>query len=89
MLIILLFVIIVLEKILLYTILFNQNLTAEEAVIHFLITIFVFIFSLSIHEFAHALAALKMGDPTAKLAGRLTLNPFKHLNFTGFLMFIF
>lgn len=72
----------------LYYILFNQDLTAEEAVIHFLITIGVFMISLTIHEFAHAYAAHKMGDDTAKLAGRMTLNPFKHLNFSGFIFFM-
>ena len=73
----------------LYYILFQNNLTASEAVIHFLITIFVYMFSLAIHEFAHAFSAFKMGDPTAKLAGRMSLNPFKHLDFMGFLMFLF
>jgi len=73
---------------LLYYILYNQNLTPEEAVIHFLITIAVFMISLTVHEFAHAFSAYKMGDPTAKLAGRMTLNPFKHLNLFGFIMFM-
>ena len=72
----------------LYYILFNSNLTAQQAVIHFLITIFVYIFSLTIHEFAHAFVAFKCGDPTAKLSGRMSLNPLKHLDFMGFLMFI-
>ena len=72
----------------LYYILFNSNLTAEEAVIHFLITIAVFMISLTIHEFAHAFTAYKMGDPTAKLAGRMSLNPFKHLNLSGFIFFM-
>lgn len=35
------------------------------------------------HEFAHAWAANKAGDPTAKLAGRMTLNPAKHLDPIG------
>lgn len=35
------------------------------------------------HEFAHAYAAYKMGDDTAHLSGRLTLNPFKHLDIFG------
>jgi len=74
---------------LLYYILFNSTLTASESVIHFLITIAVYMISLSIHEVAHAYSAFKMGDPTAKLAGRMTLNPFKHLDTMGFLMFIF
>lgn len=73
----------------LYYILFNNNLTAEQAVTHFLITIFVFMISLTLHEFAHGLAAVKMGDPTPKLAGRLSLNPFKHLDLKGFMFFVF
>ena len=68
---------------------FSSNLTASEAVIHFLITIFVYMISLSVHEFAHAYVAFKCGDPTAKMAGRMTINPFKHLDLTGFLMFVF
>ena len=53
----------------------------------FLISILVFFVSLSAHEFAHGLMALKMGDKTAKLAGRLTMNPLKHLDKSGFLCF--
>lgn len=72
-----------------YNFLTHSSLSAEDAVISFLITIIVFIFSLSIHEFAHAFAAKKMGDLTAKMAGRMTINPFKHLDLTGFLFFLF
>ena len=42
---------------------------------------------ISLHEFAHAYVADKCGDPTAKLLGRLTLNPFKHFEPLGILMF--
>lgn len=59
-----------------------------EAVIVFLITVFVFLISLSMHEFSHALMAYKLGDITPKVTGRLTLNPFKHLSLSGFLWFI-
>ncbi len=45
----------------------------------------VILFSLSVHEAAHAFAALKCGDDTAKNFGRLTLNPLKHLNPIGFI----
>ena len=72
----------------LYYILFNDYYTPREAVIVFLITIFVYLISLTLHEFAHSLTAYKMGDPTPKLMGRLTLNPFKHLSLGGFLMFV-
>lgn len=47
----------------------------------------VFIFSLlvaiTVHEFAHAFVALKAGDPTAKMMGRVTLNPMAHLDPMG------
>lgn len=42
---------------------------------------------LSFHEFAHAYAAYKCGDPTAKFAGRMTLNPIKHFDPLGVIMF--
>jgi Zn-dependent protease len=45
--------------------------------------IIVLIFSAVIHEVSHGFTAEKLGDPTARLAGRLTLNPFKHLEFFG------
>lgn len=43
----------------------------------------IFLISLSIHEFAHAFAANKFGDDTAKSQGRLTLNPIKHIDLIG------
>jgi len=45
--------------------------------------------SLTIHEFAHARVALAFGDPTALRAGRLTLNPLKHLSLVGTLVLLF
>ena len=44
------------------------------------------IFIFAPHEFAHAFVAYKCGDPTAKMQGRMTLNPIKHLDPTGFIM---
>ena len=41
------------------------------------------ILAVTLHEVAHGYAALKMGDHTARLAGRLTLNPIKHLDLFG------
>ncbi len=43
----------------------------------------VLIFSVMIHEISHGYIAEHLGDPTARLAGRLTLNPLKHLDFFG------
>jgi len=58
-------------------------------VVEILILVFVLALSLSFHEFAHAFAALRMGDDTAALAGRLTLNPLRHLDPVGSLVFLF
>lgn len=46
-------------------------------------------FVLTLHEFAHAFAAYKCGDPTAKWAGRLTLNPAKHFDPLGLVSSLF
>lgn len=46
------------------------------------------VISLTIHEFSHAWAAVKLGDETPRLAGRLTLNPLKHLDPFGSLMLL-
>jgi Zn-dependent protease len=43
--------------------------------------------SLALHELAHAWTAWRLGDPTAKEEGRITLNPIKHLDPLGTLMF--
>lgn len=53
--------------------------------IQLLLSLPIIIFALSVHETAHGWVAYKLGDPTAKTLGRLTLNPFKHLNLFGFL----
>lgn len=44
------------------------------------------LWALTIHEFAHGWVAYKLGDPTAKMAGRLSLNPIHHLDPIGTLM---
>lgn len=46
------------------------------------------LFALTVHEFSHAYVAWRLGDPTAKNEGRLTLNPLKHLDPLGVLAFI-
>jgi Zn-dependent protease len=46
------------------------------------------LYSVIFHELAHGWVAYKMGDPTAKLLGRLTLNPLKHLDLIGTLMLL-
>ena len=44
---------------------------------------------MSIHEVAHGLVSYWMGDPTAKLEGRLSLNPFKHIDWAGLVCLLF
>ncbi|MBP3315648.1 MAG: site-2 protease family protein [Clostridia bacterium] len=51
-----------------------------------LLAIPIILLTLSVHETAHGYVANKLGDPTAKSLGRLTLNPFKHFDTLGFLM---
>jgi len=43
----------------------------------------VLLFSLSLHEAAHAWMASRLGDPTARMMGRVTLNPIKHIDLVG------
>ena len=47
------------------------------------------VFALVFHEFSHAWVANKLGDPTARYSGRLTLNPLAHLDPFGSLMILF
>ena len=54
----------------------------------FLIVLPIFIGSLTLHELAHGLVAYRLGDPTAKLMGRLSLNPIVHLDPLGSLFFV-
>lgn len=54
----------------------------------FLLRIPVILLALSMHEAAHGLAAYKLGDPTARNMGRLTLNPIRHLDPIGTLMML-
>ena len=49
----------------------------------------VIFLSLSVHEYFHGLAAYKLGDNTAKLSGRLTINPFAHIDLLGTLAMLF
>jgi Zn-dependent protease len=42
--------------------------------------IIILFFAIILHEYAHGWSAYQLGDPTAKQAGRLTLNPFKHID---------
>lgn len=54
-----------------------------------LYTLPAFVMAISFHEFAHAWVADKLGDHTARFAGRMTLDPRSHFDVFGFLLFIF
>jgi Zn-dependent protease len=60
---------------------FNQE--AIERLLHFATLLPIFFLSIAAHEYAHARAAYHYGDDTAERRGRLTLNPFKHLDLVG------
>jgi len=47
------------------------------------------IIGLSLHEYAHAFAAYKLGDPTPKMQGRVTINPMAHIDPLGFAALVF
>ena len=51
----------------------------------YLLSLPVLLMAFSIHESAHGYAAYKLGDPTARNLGRITLNPIKHIDIFGFI----
>jgi len=51
--------------------------------INFIFSIAILILSVVVHEVSHGYIAYLLGDPTAKRAGRLSMNPLKHLDLTG------
>ena len=61
-------------------------MTDNSLVVQFLIISPLLLLSLVLHELAHGWVAWKLGDPTAKAHGRLTLNPIKHLDRWGTVM---
>jgi Zn-dependent protease len=60
-----------------------RNLTPEQLIANLL----ALLIGMTIHEFAHNFVGDRMGDPTPRRLGRLTLNPFVHINWVGWLMF--
>lgn len=52
-------------------------------------SVLVVVFSICLHEFLHAWAALKMGDPTAADRGHLTMNPFRQMGVVSLVMLLF
>lgn len=59
-----------------------------SAVIYIISSLVVIFLTLPIHEFAHGYAAVKLGDNTPRWQGRLTLNPFAHIDYVGSLFIL-
>ncbi len=62
---------------------FSGDIQITELILNFVFVSVVVMFSLSVHETAHGYVAYKLGDPTARNLGRLTLDPKKHLDTIG------
>jgi len=57
----------------------------DKWILELIIALPAVLWAITIHEFAHAYVAYKLGDPTPKFQGRLTLNPLAHLDVLGFI----
>ncbi|MBR6916770.1 MAG: site-2 protease family protein [Clostridia bacterium] len=68
--------------------LLTSSYDIKTKIMLFLFTALIVVFSLSVHECSHGLAAYALGDSTAKYRGRLTLNPKKHMNPVGTIMML-
>ncbi len=55
----------------------------DQSHVNIVFEIIVLLFSVSFHESAHAWTAWRLGDPTASMLGRITLNPVKHIDLLG------
>lgn len=51
-----------------------------QLIISFAVSFSLLLIAMTVHEFAHGLVAYKLGDPTARYSGRLTLNPLAHID---------
>ncbi|GHU37231.1 hypothetical protein FACS1894105_08960 [Clostridia bacterium] len=65
---------------------FGENI--GEFFLQLLYFVPIFLITIVVHEVSHGYTAYKLGDHTAKSAGRLTLNPLKHIDVIGFIMLI-
>ncbi len=68
--------------------LYNPNYDFQTKIIIFFTFLVAVMIGMTFHEGAHAFAAHKCGDLTPKMSGRLTLNPFAHIDKMGFLSFL-
>ena len=72
-----------LEVIFLLRTIFSGELDFMTAVVYIISALAVVFITMPIHEFAHGFAAVKLGDNTPRYQGRITLNPFAHIDYIG------
>lgn len=65
-----------------------NNLFTTEGLISLVASLPAIIIAIALHEFAHAFVAYKLGDTTPKYQGRLTIEPWKHIDLIGMLSLI-
>ncbi len=68
------------KSLMIYTSAMNNLIQTLQTILLYAIPI---LFAITVHEVAHGWVANKLGDPTAKMLGRLTLNPIKHIDLIG------
>lgn len=73
----------------LLSLLTGNNLSWIDVISYIISSLMVIFLVLPIHEFAHAFTASKLGDPTARYRGRLSLNPMSHIDPIGAICTIF
>ena len=63
--------------------LLSGNIDFASVIVYILSSFAVIFITMPVHEFAHGLAATKLGDPTPRYQGRMSLNPFAHIDWIG------
>ena len=66
----------------------SNTLGLKEKIFYGIIMFFALTLSFSVHEFMHAFVADRLGDPTPRNMGRLTLNPLAHMDITGTILLL-
>lgn len=61
----------------------GQGFSIYSVLVSILASLAVVFLTMPVHEYAHALVGTKLGDPTPKYSGRLSLNPFNHIDYMG------
>ena len=69
-------------------ILLSGDFSISNVITALISSLIIIFFTLPMHEWAHAFVATKLGDPTPGYQGRLTLNPFAHIDYFGALALI-